>query len=57
MATVEPAKCNCFQDSFCTAVDDISEGLSTSITAAAIGNWENWDGLCRDISLNPLIVS
>ena len=54
MVTVETAKSTHFCDSFHTAVDEIAKGISSSISAA--GHCANWDTLCRDVALDPLLV-
>ena len=56
METMCPSKRTCFRNSFFTAADNISEGLSTGISVVDNGHWIKWDMFCRDVYLETLLV-
>ena len=57
METVNPVKCTRLCNSFRTTMGKIAEDLSTIRLVAANGHWEKWAASCRDVALNPILVS
>ena len=57
MANVDPSKHTRFRNSFRNMGDDISKGLSTSRDASVDGNWAKWAAFCKDVYLDPLLIS
>ena len=57
MATVDPVAQTCFWNSFRSATEDISEGLSTGQATAADGHWTKWTYFCARVALDPLLVA
>ena len=56
MANVDTAARDCFCNTFCTATEDIAEGLSTSRAYAADGHWTKWANFFSRVPLNPLLI-
>ena len=57
MATVDPVAQTRFWHSFRSAMEDISEGLSTGRATAADGHWTKWTYFCARVALDPLLIS
>ena len=57
MATVDPVAQTRFWNSFRSATEDISEGLSTGRATAADGHWTKWTYFCARVALDPLLVA
>ena len=57
LAGVVTTKCIHCHDNLHAMADDITEVISTSQSSFADWNWEKWDKFCRDVDLNPLLIS
>ena len=54
---MDPAKHTHFCDSFCSAAEENSKGVSTIIITATNGHWDKWASFFRKVALDPLPVS
>ena len=56
MADVDIAARERFCNTFCSATEDIAEGLSTGRACAAGGHWTKWANFCSRVALDPLLI-
>ena len=57
MKVLNPPKRDRFCDSFRTAANNITGGISASQAVAANGQWTKWVEFCQDVALDPLLIS
>ena len=54
---MDPVAQTCFWHSFCSATEDIREGLSTGRATAANGHWTKCTYFYARVALDPLLVA
>ena len=57
MATVDLVAQARFWNIFRSAMEDISEGLSTGRATTADGHWTKWNYFCARVDLDPLLIA